>query len=169
MLDLIKEIVQNIDMLSVLVFCFCLFLFLFFLTLGFYFLKKKVIASLFFVVSFACLVATPFVIMISAQMFFYKIEIVRNDSKPLTYSNSFFIDMEFKNQGKRNFDRCLIVVVPERKVKNLKNKILDFIKPLASYKYHFRETIKVKQTFYIQKFLSYHYREYPFKITLDCR
>ncbi|WP_158654732.1 MULTISPECIES: DUF2393 family protein [unclassified Helicobacter] len=165
----VKEIIQNIDALSALIFLFCILLFFVFLALGFYFLRKKIIAALFFLISFFCLVATPSIIALSEKLFFYKIEILRNDSKPLVYSDSFLIDLEFKNQGKREFDKCLVVIIPERKNQNWENKILDFIKPLASYKYKVKERIHINQVFYIQKILPYKHRDYSFKMTLDCR
>lgn len=169
MLDSIKDVLYGVDILALIVFCIGLVLFLIFFTFGVYFFKKRLLSVLCFFIAFITLFSIPFGLALSSKNFFYKVTIVQNSSKPLLYSNSFLLDITFKNEGKFNFDKCLIVIEPQRKKRDLKNKILDFLTPLERYKYKIKDKIKVSQEYSVYTILDYNHREYPYSISLDCR
>lgn len=168
-LDSIKDVLYGIDILALIVFCMGLVLFLIFFTFGVYFFKKRFLGGICFFVAFVALFSIPFVLALSSKNFFHKISIVQDNSKPLSYSNSFLIDITFKNEGKFNFDKCLIVIEPQRKKRDLKNRILDFLTPLERYKYKIKDKIKISHEYSIYTILDYNYKEYPYSMSLDCR
>ena len=156
------------DLFSLATFASCFLLFLILFALGVYCFKRRFLPSFLFLLAFGVLLSTPFVIAFGSKLFFYKVEVLRQDSKPLAYSPSFLVDMAFKNRGKMAFKQCMLAVIVERKPQNIKNQILDFIKPLHRVGMLIDAPIKVGESFEIQTILPFKYRKAPYKIMLDC-
>ena len=166
--EAVREVMVRVDLFSLATFASCFLLFLILFVLGVYCFKKRFLPSFFFLLAFGVLLGTPFAIAFGSKLFFYKVEVLRQDSKPLTYSPSFLVDMTFANRGKMAFKQCMLALTLERKPQNLKNQILDFIKPLHRVEMLLDAPIKVGESFEIQTILPYGYRKSPYKLTLDC-
>ncbi len=169
MLDILKDCLIIADAFSLSIFAICFLLFFIFFVLGVYCFKIVFLPLVFFFLSFLFLVSIPFAIAFSSKFFIHQVQVIENHSKPLMYSNSFLLDLQFKNVGRVVLQRCLIVIKPKRKHPSLKNKILDFIKPLDTITYTIKEKIKKNQIYEVQNVLPFAYRDYPYDLSLDCR
>ncbi len=65
----------------------------------------------------------------SEKELFYKTQIIQNNSKILSYSNAFLLDLKFRNVGLSEPRFCLISIHQPRG-SGLINQVKDFIKPL---------------------------------------
>lgn len=167
--DLFKNCLATMDLAWFAVFGICFLLFFIFFLLGTYLFRVRFLPLMLFLISFACLFGTPFAIAYSSKLFLHKIEILENNSKPLLYSDSFLLDVQFKNQGRLTFKKCLAVITSQRKQGNLKNKILDKIKPLQRVEYAVNAKIKRNEIYSIQTILPFNLKENPYNLELDCR
>ena len=164
----LHRMLQGMDLPGILVGVFLFLLFILFFTLALH-IRKRFFRFLFFLLSFIFLFGIPPAIVYSSKYYFHKIEITYNHSRPLMYSNSFLIDIGFRNNGKLALNKCLITIIPKRKVQNLLNKIRDTLNPMAYISYPFSQKIPVGKSYEVSKILPYQYKKYDFNFEINCR
>lgn len=164
----LHRMLQGMDLPGILVGVFLFLLFILFFTLALR-IRKRFFRFLFFLLSFIFLFGIPPAIVYGSKYYFHKIEITYNHSRPLMYSNSFLIDIGFRNNGKLALNKCLITIIPKRKVQNLLNKIRDTLNPMAYISYPFSQKISVGKSYEVSKILPYQYKKYDFNFEIDCR
>ena len=169
MIDFFYQMMHGIDLLSALIFAFCFLFFVLFFTLGVWFLKKTFLPSFFFLLSFAVLLSIPFAIIYSSKLYFHKIEITHNNSRPLLYSDSFLIDIAFINRGKLPLKECLISFYPKRKSQQILDRIRDFVEPLQIRNFMINKKIGINEGYEFSKIIPYAYRGHDFSLEVDCR
>lgn len=166
--QVLSQIPQTIDLVSILIGAFLLIIFVLFFTIGLM-MKRRILRLCAFFLAGIVLASAPPVIVYGSKHYFYKLEMIQDRSRPLAYSPSFLIDMSFKNSGKIDFKKCFIIITPKRKVQNLLNRIRDVIYPLARIEYVLKQKIPVGQTYEFSKIIPYSYKNYSYQFSVDCR
>ncbi len=170
MIDFLLEMLYGADFLSLLFFLVGFLLFSLFFTLGIVLFRFRFLPSLCFLLSLCALLCIPPAIVYSSKHFFHKVEIVSNDSKPLSYSPTFLIDVKFINRGKFDFNKCLFSLTPKKESDNILDQIKQKIKPIAKFRFMVRDKIRVNESYEFSKILpQYHYRGYDYDFDIDCR
>lgn len=164
----LHRMLHGMDLASILVGAFLFLLFVLFFTIGLR-ARGRFFRFLYFLLSVIFLFGIPPAIVYSSKYYFHKIEITYNHSRPLMYSNSFLIDIGFRNNGKLALNKCLITIIPKRKVQNLLNKIRDTLNPMAYISYPFSQKIPVGKSYEVSKILPYQYKKYDFNFEINCR
>lgn len=153
--------------IGIFLFIFILFLLVFMLTLLSY--PKKIIFPCLFILSFLILLSTPFVIKFVINDGLYKTQILYNKASPLQYANAFLVDMDIKNIGKKEISKCLLSVNVHHSNKNILEKLKNFIRPQATFKYLVQKRIPINQTKNVVVMIDkYYYRKYPYRLSVDC-
>lgn len=153
--------------IGIFLFVFVLFLLFFMLTLLSY--PKKIISPFLFILSFLILLSTPFVIKFIINDGFYKTQISYNKVAPLQYANAFLVDIDIKNIGKREILKCLLSVDVYHSNNNAIEKLKNFIRPQATFKYLVQKKIPINQTRNVVVMIDkYYYRKYPYHLSVDC-
>ncbi len=164
----LHRMLQGIDLPGILVGVFLFLLFILFFTLALR-IRRRFFRFLFFLLSFIFLFGIPPAIVFSSKYYFHKIEIVYNHSRPLMFSNSFLIDIAFRNNGVLPLSKCLISIIPKRNNPSLLNKVRDLVDPIAYISYSFNQKISIGQSYEISKILPYRYKKFNFDFEIDCR
>lgn len=153
--------------IGIFLFIFVLFLLVFMLTLISY--PKKIISPFLFILSFLILLSTPFVIKVIINEGIYKTQIFYNKAAPLQYANAFLIDIDIKNIGKTEISKCLLSVDVYHSNKNTLQKLKNFVRPQATFKYLVQKKIPINQTKNIVVMIDkYYYRKYPYHLSINC-
>lgn len=163
------EVFNHIGLTEIAIFAVLFLLFLLFFILGMATFKKKIFPKIFFLIAFLMIFSSPFVIKNAMQNKLYKTEIIYNKAYPLHYTDSFFIDMDIKNIGRKEIKKCLVDIQVFHQEKKLADKIKNFLQPIKIFHYPIEGIIKINQT---KKFTimldNYPYRGYPYKVYTNC-
>ncbi|WP_095296810.1 DUF2393 family protein [Helicobacter sp. 12S02232-10] len=146
---------------------FVVFIFVF--TLGLIWHSKRLFAQFCFLLSFVILFSSPFLIKYLMQEKIYKIQISYYRSSPLQYADTFLVDMDIKNLGKKDINKCIVKVDIFRKGTDFMNRLKNIFYPEKSFTHLIEEKIRINQTHHFLIMIDdFYYKTAPYKVGTDC-
>lgn len=143
--------------------------FLLFFILGLVFYSNKFLLGILFSLSFLILFSSPFIVKYLMQEKLYKIQVTYNKAAPLEYTDTFFIDMNIKNIGKKTLYRCLVNInILGTKISLFKN-FKYFIYPQKVFSQVLERKISVNETqHFLVMFDDFYHKNSPYEIQVNC-
>lgn len=166
-MEFLYRVLAYVDVIFLLITAFLFVLFLLFCTFGIWF-KRKFLKIFFLLLALVCLLIIPLAVAYASRDIFYKVDVVRDNSRPMVYSPSFIIDLLIKNDGRVSFQRCVVSVSSVSLVEDFKSKLQNLFS-IPSVRFTFYKNIGVGGMASLFAVVPYNQRNSNYKLRVECR
>lgn len=167
--NLFLLVFHRLGFIEILIFFGFFACFLLFFILGIAFYSKRFLSAMLFLISFLLLFSPPFAIKYLMQEKLYKIQVTYAKAAPLQYTDTFFIDMNIKNIGRKTLHRCLVHINVLEAKTGLLQRFRDFIYPQKVFSQLLTQKININETqHFLVMFDDFHYKDNPYEVQVNC-